>query len=379
MVCAVMMSSQILVMVHSRPPICWESFREKDRLQITAFEASKVASVYCHLDSKVISTPANSPEGAYFRQKFETLQQKMKKLKALNISWKAALPGQIRFSVTYFSNLEYLQIEGCPPSSIFGSFNVHLQRLKKFSITDCAGLNLSRLLLPWRNEMIKEPLADSIEGSASHGCEADQNKSKCWQSLSMLRLSKCGLTVMDDSLHYLPVVTDMDFSNNDIPEILNLQDCYHLDTLNLSHNSIRALSNISEVLGNISSLNISHNHVESLDGIEKLYALRTLDVSYNHINDFHEVSYLAKLPCLESLHLLGNPISLPETKSGRAPGVVIKGLAHMVYRKQVLMHLLTDKLLFDTGRSAPRVDDMPICNAELQTFRYEQFLYEKYI
>ena len=174
---------------------------------------------------------------------------------------------------------------------------------------------------------------------------------------------------MDNSLHYLPVVTDIDFSNNDIPEILNLQDCYDLKTLNLSRNSIRALSNISEVLGNISSLDISHNHLGSLDGIEKLYALRTLDVSYNHLSDFNEISFLAKLQCLESLLLLGNPISLPETKSGRAPGSVMKALALSVYRKQVLKHLLTDKVLLDTGRSLPIVDHKPICNAELQTFR----------
>ena len=356
-------------MVNSRPPICWESFCDKDRLQITSSEASKVASVYCYLESKVASTSANSPEGAFFRQKFETLQLKLKKLKALNISWIGALPGQIRFSVNYFCNLEYLQIEGCPSSSIFGSFNLHLQRLKKFSITDCVGLNLSRLLLPWKNEIIHAPQTGCICCSSSHESEFDLNKSYSWRSLSMLRLSKCGLTVMDNSLHYLPAMTDIDFSNNDIPEILNLQDCYHLDTLNLSHNSVRTLSNISTVLGNISSLDISHNHVESLDGIEKLHTLRTIDISYNHINDFHEISYLAKLPCLESLHLLGNPLSIPETKSGRAPGVATKTLALMVYRKQVLVHLIADNLSFDTGKSVPIVDNKPISNVELQTFR----------
>lgn len=370
-VCA-WMSSQIFVMVYSRPPICWESYHDKDRLRISSSEASIVASVYCHLDSKVASTSADSPDGVYFRHKFETLQKKLKKLKALNISWIGPLPGQSRFSVTYFSNLEYLRIEGCPPSSIFGSFNAHLHRLKKFSITDCVGLNLSRLLLPWRIDVMNAPVIDGTEVPTSSECKADVDRSYCWQSLSILRLSKCGLSIMDNSLHYLPVVTDIDFSDNDIPKILHLQDCHLLKTLNLSRNSIRALLNISGALGNISTLNISYNHIESLDGIEKLTALRTLDVSYNHISDFKEIVYLAKLTYLENLHLLGNPISLPETKNGRAPaGVAVKTLTLMVYRKLVLKHLLKDRddLLFDIGRALPIVDYKLICQVELQTFR----------
>lgn len=357
-------------MVHSQPPICWESYRDRDRLQISSSEASKVASVYCHLDSKVASTSADSPDGVYFRQKFETLQKKLRKLKALDISWIGLLPGQSRFSVAYFSNLEYLRIEGCPPSSIFGSFNAHLHRLKEFSITDCVGLNLSRLLLPWRSDVMSTPLIDGTDDSTPSECKADVDRSYCWQSLSTLRLSNCGLSVMDNSLHYLPVVTDVDFSDNDIPEILHLQDCYQLETLNLSRNTIRALPNISDALGNISMLNISYNHVESLDGIEKLSALRTLDISYNHIIDFKEIVYLTKLTSLENLHLLGNPISLPEARNGRAPGVAAKTLALMVYRKLVLKHLLIDDLLFDTGRTLPIVDYKLICKAELQTFRY---------
>lgn len=356
-------------MVHSRPPICWESYHEKDRLQVSSSEASKVASVYCHLDSKVASTSADSPDGVYFRHKFEALQKKLKKLKALDVSWIEPLSGQMRFSVTYFSNLEYLRIEGCPPSSIFGSFNAHLHRLKIFSITDCVGVNLPRLLLPWRSNLMSSHLIDGTDDSTSSECKADVDRSYCWQSLSTLRVSKCGLSVMDNTLHYLPVVTDIDFSNNDITEILHLQDCYQLETLNLSRNSIMALPNISDALGNISTLNISYNHIESLHGIEKLSALRTLDISYNHISDFKEIVYLIELTSLENLHLLGNPISLPETKNGRAPGVAVKTLALMVYRKLVLKHLLIDDLLFDTGRTLPIVDYKLVCKAELQTFR----------
>ena len=356
-------------MAHSRPPIRWESYHDKDRLQISSSEASIVATVYCHLDSKVASTSADSPDGVYFRHKFETLQKKLKKLKALNISWIGPLSGQSRFSVTYFSNLEYLRIEGCPPSSIFGSFNAHFRRLKKFSITDCVGLNLSRLLLPWRIDVMNTPVIDGIEDPITRECKADVDRSYCWQSLSILRLSKCGLSVMDNSLHYLPVVTDIDFSDNDIPEILHLEDCYQLETLNLSRNNIRALPTISDALGNISTLNISYNNIESLDGIEKLTALRTLDISYNHISDFKVIVHLAKLTYLENLHLLGNPISLPETKNGRAPGMAVKTLALMVYRKLVLKHLFTDDLLFDIGRTLPIVDYKLICKAELQTFR----------
>lgn len=67
-------------------------------------------------------------------------------------------------------------------------------------------------------------------------------------------------------------------------------------------------------IGNVKVLDLSLNSIVSLDGIDRLYSLQQVNLSSNLINDFQEISYLSKLPCLESIDLSNNPFSLNMTR-----------------------------------------------------------------
>jgi Leucine-rich repeat (LRR) protein len=347
--------------------ICGEEFSDDQCLRITSIEASKITNVYFYLESEVVLPTSNDVVSAKISRRFEQLEKKLTKLKALHVRWIDSKPETCRFSVEHYSNLEYLQLEGCPPSLIIGSFHHHFSRLKKLDIYGSDGLSLSRLFLPWRDKKIQcdfPPMTPYFE------CKEVPDVNKSWSSLSMVRLSKCGLVVLDNSLHYLPKLTEIDFSQNSISEIVHLQDCSKLTKLNLSINKIRVLSNISRVLGNISSLNIANNQVESLDGVQGLYALRTFDVSGNLIVDFQEIHHLNRLPCLESLTLIGNPISLPKMGGGKIPGGETNEIGLMLYRRLVFKNLITDRFIAGAVKSLPLLDDKPISPAQQQSFRF---------
>lgn len=350
--------------------ICGKKFADEECLTISSCEASRITSVYCRLDSKVNPSRFKKPVDINHRRKFRLLLRKLGNLRAVHIHWTVTSSVVSRFAVNHFTNLEYLHLDGCPAAAIVGSFHIHLSRLIKLTMTKSDGLDLSRLLLPWKGEIENEsiPHFPPMTSCCDYDNMADMRS--CWVSLTTLRLVECGLTLMDKSLHFLPAVTEIDFSHNNVTQIIHLQDCSKLSSLDLSHNKVRVLSNLSRVLGNISSLLLSNNQVQSLDGIDKLYALQTLDVSNNLIDDFLELHYLTRLPCLEFLHLMGNPISLPKvSKNGKAPRVVIKALVVMFYRRLAFKNLLLDGVIVGAGRTLPILDGKPISNAQRQSFR----------
>jgi Leucine-rich repeat (LRR) protein len=141
----------------------------------------------------------------------------------------------------------------------------------------------------------------SIDPELSEACD--------WKCLKSMTVINCGVALFDESMHFFPVLQEMNVSHNDISQIIHLQDCFHLFDLNLSNNRIKVLSNISLVLGNVVKLNLSYNHICSLDGLDKLYSLEYLDLSGNCLDDFLEMSYIRKLPCLDVIYLQKNPIS----------------------------------------------------------------------
>lgn len=346
--------------------ICGETFREDESLMITSYDASKITIVFQTLESKVDVFKSKEITQKQ-QQKFSLLRKKLKKLRAIRIHWIAATPELRKFSVCHFRNLECLELVGCPASSIIGNLMSHLSRLRKLVIDDSDELDMSRLLLPWRGEA-SLPLIEFPLMVPNPEINEDAGIERCWQSLILLKISKCGIGVLGNALHYLPVVTSIDFSHNNISQVIHFQDCFKLDSLNISYNRIRVLSNMSRVLGNISILNIAHNQVECLDGIDKLYAIRTLDLSYNLIDDFLELKYLTKLPCLESLHLMGNPISQPR-KGRNAVQVMLKSVVLMVYRRLVFKHLLLDGLIVGAGRALPMLDNQLINDAQRRSLR----------
>lgn len=95
-------------------------------------------------------------------------------------------------------------------------------------------------------------------------------------------------------------------------KIENLESCSKLDTLNLSHNSVKAVENCdSSILPVLNTLNLSYNSlssVSSLEGLIRCHTLSILDLSYNRIDDLLIVKTLSQMPELRVLTLSGNPV-----------------------------------------------------------------------
>ena len=353
--------------------ICGEKIHDDDGLEITSSDAAKITQAYCHLEEKLNSLYVDGKSDYQTRQRFKSLTQRVTKLKALRVHWiqQSLCLKESRFSVNHFSNLLYLQLDNCPLTSIIGSFYQYREKLKKLDVSGSNGLKLSRLLLSW--EIDKKVVENSENLSSMNLTHQDKfvpDRSLSWISLTTLRITDCALNELDISLHYLPAVVEIDFSHNDLLQIIHLQDCNKLNILDVSYNKIQNLSNISRFLGNISSLYVSNNQIKSLDGIDKLYSLRTFDASFNLIDDFSELKYLTKLPYLESLHLIGNPISNPSVKLGiTTPRIFMKKIAIVIYRKLVFKNLLIDGNILGAGRDLPILDYYPISAAHKQSLR----------
>lgn len=345
--------------------ICGETFRDDQSLSITSSDASRIMSVFQTLESRAEENDSTPILTERKRRKFLLLQRKLRRLKAIRINWVTAAPERRKFSVSHFRDLECLELFGCPVSSIIGNLMSHVSRLRKLVIDGSHGIDMSRLLLPSKGEI---PLGDFPPMTPNLVINEAIDKKRRWQSLTLLKISNCGISVLGNALHYLPAVTAINFSHNSISQVTHFQDCFKLNSLDMSHNNIRVLSNLSRVLGNISYLNIANNNVECLDGIEKLYAIRTLDLSYNRIDDFSELKYLTKLPCLESLHLTGNPISLPR-KGKTSAKIMAESVVIMVYRRLVFKHLLLDGHIVGAGRSLPMLDNQFISDAQRRSLR----------
>ena len=200
-----------------------------------------------------------------------------------------------------------------PPSTIldFHSLRGRLVSLEVINagipdMSKALASNVDRgLLKKFMPMVLKDPLQNEKRASIS-GPDFQECK---WNQLTLLRLRNCGISRMDASLHLFPAVTSVDLSHNQISNVVHLQDCHWLSELDLSYNRITVLSNFSRVVGNLLFLNLSNNQIMNLDGIEKMYALESLNLAYNQIDDENEVRLLTRLPCLEMINLLGNPIS----------------------------------------------------------------------
>jgi Leucine-rich repeat (LRR) protein len=62
------------------------------------------------------------------------------------------------------------------------------------------------------------------------------------------------------------------------------------------------------LLGNVKVLLLSNNKISDVCGLDRMYSLERLDLKHNRIFDLCDVSALAKLPNLMRLDLRGNPL-----------------------------------------------------------------------
>jgi dynein light chain 1 len=81
-----------------------------------------------------------------------------------------------------------------------------------------------------------------------------------------------------------------------------------LEILSLGRNLIKKITGLEEVGATLRELWISYNQISTLDGLNCCTQLQTLFISNNKIKDISELKKLNMNPSLTNLNLIGNPI-----------------------------------------------------------------------
>ncbi|XP_077134179.1 nischarin isoform X3 [Ranitomeya variabilis] len=131
-----------------------------------------------------------------------------------------------------------------------------------------------------------------------------------WSALTTVDMSHNQIPSIDDSVKLTPQVEFLALSHNHICSIENLQYLYNLVHLDLSYNKLSLLEGVHSKIGNIKTLNLSGNLLESLKGLNKLYSLVNLDLGNNKVSQIDEIKNLGSLPCLETVNLTDNPVTI---------------------------------------------------------------------
>ncbi|KAL5014555.1 hypothetical protein ScPMuIL_008825 [Solemya velum] len=199
----------------------------------------------------------------------------------------------LKFDLTLFKSLQVLQLENCSPLMIGGVETIK-QTLEKMTIYNSL-------------DAIKDMLLQEIPRWRSEdGALLVSN----WDHLRQADFSRNSITSIDDSVQMIPKVEVLDLSCNEIDAIQHLQWLSQMTSLNISNNFLQRLDALHTKLGNIKTLNLAGNKLDSLQGLSKLFSLKTLDVRDNKITIVSEVRPVCRLPCLENLFLLGNPVTM---------------------------------------------------------------------
>lgn len=179
-----------------------------------------------------------------------------------------------------------------------------IQSLKK-SLTSLVVINVKMFSI----KQLLMPGANVSNESITSGQSVDRQYKSSWK-LKTFVCSRCNIKFLDESMELLSSVHYLDLSQNCLQSLKHIEHCICLTHLDISFNNFSDCRNIYEHVGNISTLVLQRNGITSTAGLDKLYSIRILDLSGNLISRMSEVQDVCTAPCLESLWLHGNPITM---------------------------------------------------------------------
>lgn len=202
------------------------------------------------------------------------------------------IPNNLPYTLNTFKNVEHLTVKDASVSQI-GHLGAVRRRTTALVVRNSGMTQMSDIFLC--DAVFKE----TVEGIVPHK----------WLLLTDVDVRGNQIVHIDDSLTLAPNIERFDLSCNKLSSVESLTKLPHLVSLNLSNNLFSTLENMHTKLGNIVELDLSQNHLSSLEGLSKVYSLVSLNVSTNNICEIPAVNHIARLPCLETLIITGNPVA----------------------------------------------------------------------
>ncbi|CAH1266213.1 NISCH [Branchiostoma lanceolatum] len=208
----------------------------------------------------------------------------------------------LSFDMAMFKCLQQVQINQCNAKLVTGLYS-----LKK---------SLATLGVHQSTSTIKDvliPAASSISQWKTEEETQDYLLSTVvpvWGVVTTADFSHNQIQHIDESLKLIPKVEFLSLSHNAIATLDHLQHLSCLTHLDLSHNNLTTVEALHTKIGNIKTLNLAGNKLETLEGLSKLYSLVTLDVGHNTIYQVSDMKHIGTLPCIESVLLTGNPVTM---------------------------------------------------------------------
>lgn len=202
------------------------------------------------------------------------------------------VPNQLTFELSRFKGLRTLKLQLC--------------NTKMMIQVDTIRTTLETLEVHNSVSALKEVLlCDVIHSDAIDACATYR-----WPSVRAANFSYNKITSIDRSIRLIRNVERLDLSHNHLREMRHLEGLPSLAHLDLSFNRFYRLEALHTCLGNVATLVLTDNAIESLAGLARLFSLVTLDLTSNRVTSVDEVKHLAALPCLQSLTLTANPVTI---------------------------------------------------------------------
>ncbi len=151
---------------------------------------------------------------------------------------------------------------------------------------------------------IKEVSSLSMIASGEHAITCDEEKIPI-HHLRRLTMASVKLTMIDNFMGQLTMLTHVNLSFNKIIDVSALAHVTNLETLDVSHNKIVSLEGIRDLIG-LHTLRCQHNQIEALEPLIGLEQVRELWISDNEI-PWTEFVYFMPLLQLRSLVMTNNP------------------------------------------------------------------------
>ncbi|WP_281613658.1 hypothetical protein [Flammeovirga sp. SubArs3] len=149
---------------------------------------------------------------------------------------------------------------------------------------------------------------------SNQGVESISQQYHEYPHLIALNLSHNNISELENITGNNSYLLSLDIGHNELRHIpSSIQNCTYLYDLNLSHNNIKSLPDQITTLSHLAYLNLRGNRLHSLPkNIQHLKSLKVLDLSLNQFKKLPKD--ISQLKGLDVLVLSGNPISKSDIK-----------------------------------------------------------------